>query len=118
MPLSIAEYETMQADFLDFGKSETKRIAYAASFGTRKLTPTDIKLMTPLLNRFSYISVREEASGRQPPFIYDEDFSILDSEYANNDVSLRIEKIHKTYNAAWIQEILSKPVSSSENPAH
>jgi hypothetical protein len=62
MPFNIAEYETVHTYFLDFGKSETKRIAYAASFGTRKITPNDIKTMVPLLNKFSYISVREQAN--------------------------------------------------------
>jgi hypothetical protein len=249
MPLDIAEHETIRAYFLDFGKPETKRIAYAASFGTRKMNQNDIKIMTPLLKKFSYISVREQANlglfnmcgihsvewvpdptllltaeryrilykqikntensepyclvymlrdnlnflkavydwaeqkkisirlimnnglvqhvypetfatipewiqlidkanyvitdsyhgsvlsfifgkrfglipftgcesdlrvndlfkrfGKQPPFIKNENFSILDIDFDNADVMLKLEEIYRTYNAAWIQKILS-----------
>jgi polysaccharide pyruvyl transferase WcaK-like protein len=62
MPLKVAMYETICACFLDFGKWETKCIAYVAGFGTRKINSNDIKIMAPLLNKFSYVSVREKAS--------------------------------------------------------
>jgi hypothetical protein len=249
MSLNIAKHETIRAYFLDFGKPETKRIAYAVSFGTRKMNQNDIKIMIPLLKKFSYISVREQANlglfdlcgirsvewvpdptvlltagqyrrlykkyqnndnpdpyclvymlrdnldflkmvyewaeqkgisvrlimnnglvqhvytetfatipewiqlidnasyvitdsyhgsvlsfifgkkfalipfsgcesdlrvkdlfkrfSRKPPFIENGDFSILDIDFDNADVSLKLEEIHKTYNAAWIQKILS-----------
>ncbi|MHB9293702.1 hypothetical protein Holit_02832 [Hollandina sp. SP2] len=61
-PLDIAKHETIRAYFLDFGKKEMKRISYAASFGTRKINSNDIKIMAPLLNKFSYVSVREHVN--------------------------------------------------------
>lgn len=50
------------AYFLDFGCSQTKKMAYAASFG-RSFTDNDnefITKITPLLKKFNYISVREK----------------------------------------------------------
>jgi hypothetical protein len=58
--LKIAQQETTRAYFLDFGKPEVKRISYAASFGTRRINHEDAKIITPLLKKFSYISVREK----------------------------------------------------------
>jgi hypothetical protein len=48
------------AFFLDFGKA--KKISYAASFGTNELSNEYADLISPLINNFSAISVRE-ASG-------------------------------------------------------
>jgi hypothetical protein len=249
-PLNIAEYESMGSYFLGFGRPETKRIAYAASFGTRKTEQGDLNIMMPLLHKFSYVSVREQTSldickrcgipsaewvpdptllltaeqyrklyqnnpadknlapyclvymirdnldflkvvydwaekkkisvrlimnnglvqhiypetfatipewiqlvdnanyvitdsyhgtafsfifdkrlgiipfpgcesdlrindifkrfGREPPFLKNGDFSILDIDTSHNDIKPKLEKIYQTYNAAWIQEILSR----------
>jgi hypothetical protein len=60
-PLQIAQYETAKAYFLNFGKPEIKRIAYAASFGTRTIDRKSTKIIKPLIQKFSYVSVREEA---------------------------------------------------------
>jgi hypothetical protein len=60
-PLKAAQYETANAYFLNFGKPEIKRIAYAASFGTRTIDKESAKIIKPLIKKFSYISVREEA---------------------------------------------------------
>jgi hypothetical protein len=49
----------IKAYFLDFGDMEKKRIAYAVSFGKEKLDDDFIEEITPLLKRFSYVSVRE-----------------------------------------------------------
>jgi hypothetical protein len=51
----------LQAYFLDFGDSETKRIAYAASFGKETIADDFIRAISPLLKRFDYISVREKS---------------------------------------------------------
>lgn len=49
------------AYFLDFGKSETKRISYAASWGTDKISDEYINFISPLLKKFNAVSVREES---------------------------------------------------------
>jgi len=50
-----------RAFFLDFGKDETKRIAYAASFGRGYFPCEDEVLFKKLLSRFTAISMREES---------------------------------------------------------
>jgi hypothetical protein len=42
---------------------------------------------------------------RDPPFLRDGDFSKME---AADDAVLKLEEIYKTYNAAWLQKILSK----------
>jgi hypothetical protein len=49
------------AFFLNFGNTETKRIAYAVSFGKERLAGNYIKEITPLLKKFNYVSVREKS---------------------------------------------------------
>jgi hypothetical protein len=61
-PLEIAKYETADAFFLNFGKPDILRIAYAASFGTRTIDKKSAKIIKPLINIFSYVSVREESA--------------------------------------------------------
>ena len=51
----------VHAYFLDFGKAETKRIAYAASWGKKELSEDFVTEISPLLARFNYISVREKS---------------------------------------------------------
>ncbi|MDR2409920.1 MAG: polysaccharide pyruvyl transferase family protein [Bacteroidales bacterium] len=51
----------VKAYFLDFGKSETKRIAYAASFGKERVADNFIQEINPLLKKFNYVSVREKS---------------------------------------------------------
>lgn len=45
--------------FLGFGKIETKRIAYAASFGRESLSEKEESIITPLLKKFRAVGVRE-----------------------------------------------------------
>ncbi len=45
---------------LDFGNEKTKKISYAASWGITSLPEKYKQEITPLMKRFSYISVREE----------------------------------------------------------
>lgn len=51
----------LHAYFLDFGKPETKRISYAASWGKTSITEEYKKEIRPLLQKFDYVSVREES---------------------------------------------------------
>ena len=51
----------VRAFFLDFGNSSTKRFSYAASFGKEKLDDDIIKIAAPLLQRFNYVTVRENS---------------------------------------------------------
>ena len=50
----------IKAYLLDFGSPSIKRIAYAASFGKEMIDDASIRVFTPLLKRFNYISVREK----------------------------------------------------------
>ena len=50
----------MHAYFLDFGKKSTKRLSYAARWGTTELNDSFSKQVAPLLNQFDFIGVREE----------------------------------------------------------
>lgn len=60
MPLARCR-GAVHAYFLDFGKPETKRIAYAASWGRETLLDAYAREIQPLLARFSYIGVREKS---------------------------------------------------------
>lgn len=46
---------------LDFLPEDVKRISYAASFGRNKLNQDEIETFKSALNKFTYISVREES---------------------------------------------------------
>lgn len=48
--------------FLQFGKEETKRIAYAASFGIPEIQPEHRPVMSRWLEKFDAISVREKSA--------------------------------------------------------
>ncbi len=50
----------IHAYFLDFGKSETKRMSYAASWSCSDLYPDIIEEIRPLIAKFDYVSVREK----------------------------------------------------------
>ena len=60
-PLNAVKEGELKAYFLDFGNSKTKRIAYAASFGSQKLDGGYQEAFADLLSRFNYVSVRETA---------------------------------------------------------
>ena len=49
------------AYFLDFGNSLVKRISYAASFGKNELENDFVRFISPLLQKFYYVSVREKS---------------------------------------------------------
>lgn len=51
----------VHAYFLDFGKPETARLSYAASWGRVMLPEEYAREIAPLLSRFRYVSVREES---------------------------------------------------------
>lgn len=51
----------VHAYFLDFGKPETVRLSYAASWGRVTLPDEYAREIAPLLSRFRYVSVREES---------------------------------------------------------
>ena len=53
--------DVLHAYFLDFGKSEIKRMSYAASWGCDILKDEIIEEISPLLAKFNYVSVREES---------------------------------------------------------
>ncbi|NTW32224.1 MAG: polysaccharide pyruvyl transferase family protein [Bacteroidetes bacterium] len=45
--------------FLDFGKKEIKRIAYASSFGREELSDKEKTIIAPLIKKLDFIGVRE-----------------------------------------------------------
>lgn len=51
----------IRAFFLDFGDTKTRKIAWAASFGTESLTEAHIQKISHLMKQFEYISVRERS---------------------------------------------------------
>lgn len=53
------EDESEKAFYLDFGSEDTKKLSYAASFGTGSFPDARISAMKPLLASFDAISVRE-----------------------------------------------------------
>ena len=53
---------TEDAYFLNFVPDHNGKIAYAASIGTNSVSQAYLEHVTPLLNRFDFISVREESA--------------------------------------------------------
>lgn len=53
---------TEDAYFLDFVPDHNGKIAYAASIGANSVSQAFLEHVTPLLNRFDFISVREESA--------------------------------------------------------
>lgn len=51
----------IHAYFLDFGKASTKRLSYAASWSVEKLRDDYINEISPLIKKFTYVSVREKS---------------------------------------------------------
>lgn len=51
----------LHAYFLDFGNNKTKKIAYAASWGTESVEKDFLQEIKPLISKFSYVSVRERS---------------------------------------------------------
>lgn len=59
---SLARYKNpLHAYFLDFGGKNIKRLSYAASWGKKEISNEYIKEISPLLQKFDYVSVREES---------------------------------------------------------
>jgi hypothetical protein len=53
--------ERLNVFFLEFSGEEKRRIAFAASFGKTCLSSRQINLITPLIKKFYYVSVREQS---------------------------------------------------------
>lgn len=51
-----------RAFYLDFGPADTRRVAYAASFGSLRPSPADAYEVADLLRGFSHLSVRESGA--------------------------------------------------------
>ena len=58
--LDIPRSMPYHAYFLDFGNEKTKRLSYAASWGVNSLPKKVKDVITPLLLKFDYVSVREK----------------------------------------------------------
>lgn len=74
--------------FLGFGDEKTKRLSYAASFGLTKLSEEAEKIITPLLKRFDYVSVREKSGvelclkcGKNAEWVCDPTFLLRAEDY-------------------------------------
>ncbi|MDR3234868.1 MAG: glycosyltransferase [Planctomycetaceae bacterium] len=61
-PLEAVKDNELIAYFLDFGGADVQRVAYAASFGHQTLDGGYREAFAKLLQRFSYVSVREKAA--------------------------------------------------------
>ena len=55
-------FGTEDAYFFNFVPSRNGKIAYAASIGTNSVSQTFLEHVVPLINRFDFISVREESA--------------------------------------------------------
>lgn len=53
--------EHIHAFFLDFGNSDIKKISYAASWDKDCVTEEQLKEIKPLIDKFTYVSVREKS---------------------------------------------------------
>ena len=53
-------FNIMNAWFLNFGGAKTKRLSYAASFGSDSVSKQYAGAIKPLIERFDYVSVREK----------------------------------------------------------
>lgn len=51
----------VHAYLLDFGSDKIKRLSYAASWGRTEISDDEVNVITPLLKRFEYVSVRENS---------------------------------------------------------
>jgi hypothetical protein len=60
MPIARAE-NIIRAYCLDFGGPAVKRMAYAASFGKTNFDSSSVRIFSPLMKKFDYISVREKS---------------------------------------------------------
>lgn len=58
------KHDQIHSKFLDFGKPNTLRCSYAASWSVKSISSELTEEIRPLLKRFDYISVREEAGIR------------------------------------------------------
>ncbi|MBQ8385723.1 MAG: polysaccharide pyruvyl transferase family protein [Spirochaetaceae bacterium] len=56
----VKNHPVVHAYMLDFGTESTKRMSYAASWSVHSLSRKLIDEIKPLLQKFSYVSVREE----------------------------------------------------------
>lgn len=56
----LQSFKNARAFFLDFGSSQVRRMAYAASFGMDRLNAEYREFIKPLLSRFDTITVREK----------------------------------------------------------
>ena len=104
-PLTVAKHETLDAFFLNFGKPETKRIAYAASFGTRSIDKKSSEIIKPLIKNFSFVSIREksglslcESCGyRNAEWVPDPTLLLDKNHYRSLSRDLQSEKIKKPF---------------------
>ena len=53
-------YSFIDSYMLNFGKSSTKKMSYAASWSMSSLSSELIEILKPLLKKFTYVSVREK----------------------------------------------------------
>ena len=90
--------------FLDFCAPDTKRLAYAPSFGISEFTDAFTEKILPELNRFDYLSVREDVGARyveaiakrQAEVVLDPTFLISQKEWSE------LEKPHKMAKGKYI----------------
>lgn len=54
-------YKSIHSYMLDFGEDNIKRMSYAASWSVKSISQELISEITPLIKKFSYVSVREES---------------------------------------------------------
>jgi hypothetical protein len=93
-----------KAYFLDFAGAGKKRIAYAASFGKERLGNDFIGEITPLLKKFTYVSVREKSGldlcrqcGVKAEWVPDPTMLLSASDYRTLYIREHLPRIEKPY---------------------
>lgn len=89
----------INAYYLNFGDDETKRIAYAPSFGYKTIPEEKKDLIRKLLNRFDHLSAREvsgckiieELTGEKVPNVLDPVFLLEPDQYRKISKPLKLK---------------------------
>lgn len=99
----VWNYELTNDDlfyFLNFKKSNVKKVSYAASFGLSEIDKVHADAIVPLLNDFAYLSVREKQAAK------------IIKDNANIEVPVVCDPTLLLDKSEWEKVIIEKPKDS------
>lgn len=112
------------AYYLDFGYDDTKRIAYAPSFGYTSIPDDKKEIIKKLLLRFNYLSAREKSGcqiikdliNKDVPNVVDPVFLLDSQEYRkiSNPVKLKYENYILCYSLVGIKKQIALAIRLKE----